>query len=101
VHPDIPTPFPLHRPSGRKVISAQVAVGLLRGDQTLNDAVYFRFEFGIARVEPSEDSRMQPFADMLANPRLRPWALAEAAEQGVFVQRQQPPLFIGGEAVTQ
>ena len=78
VRPDVPVGPLVEAEPLLRDIGAEVAVGLLAGDQVGDDPVELGLEGGIAGVRPGEGRRVQPLADVLADPGVAPGPLAIA-----------------------
>ena len=76
-------------------IGAEVAVGLLAGDQVGRHAVELGLQGGIAGVRPGQGCRVQPLADVLADPGMAAGTLAIAGQERLGVDGQQPVLLVG------
>ncbi len=82
-------------PSILRQISAEVAVFQLAFHQFTGDQIEFLTQRRIAGVNPGQGGRVQPFAHVLAIPRLATGALAVAFKQAFGVQFDEPAGFVG------
>ena len=96
MNPDVPT-----GPALVVGVSAEIAVGELRGDEFARDAVHQRFEARVVGVEPGVGGGVEEFAGVLAGPILRAGAMLEAIDEGLLVDVQEAAFEIDAHAVAE
>ena len=95
VRPDVPVGSLVETEPLFRDIGPEVAVGLLASDEVGRHAVELGLQSGVAGVRPGQGCRVQPLADVLADPGMAAGTLAIAGKQRLGIDCQQPVLLVG------
>ena len=95
VDPDVPVRPGVQAEAPIRRVGAEVPVRLLRDDQRSHRVDQLRSKAGVLRVIPGQGRGMQPLADVLSDPRMRPWSMPEPGQQRLEVDRGEVRLVRG------
>ena len=95
VRPDIPVGPRIEAEAFFGEVGAEVAVGLLAGDQVGHHLVELGFQGWVGGVGPGQRGRVQPLADVLADPGMAAGPLAITGQERLDVDLEQPVFLVG------